>query len=73
MPDLRGRSKDEQTRDFFQQGLNAQRQLADEGKQLLQELLQKDSGGLSVFGWESESATRASGNVQSTSIDGQTI
>lgn len=68
-----GEAKDDQARDFFQHALNAQRQLADEGKQLLQQILQKDSGGQSVFGWESESPTGASGNVQSTSIDGQTI
>ena len=44
-------AKDEQVRQFFEQALNSQRQLADQGKQVLQQLLQKDTGGSSAFGW----------------------
>ena len=44
-------AKDDQVRQFFEQALNTQRQLADQGKQVLQQLLQKDTGGSSAFGW----------------------
>jgi hypothetical protein len=44
-------AKDGQLRDFFQQALDVQRQLADQGKQVLQQVLQKDTGGQSAFGW----------------------
>ena len=44
-------AQDGEIRDFFQQALQAQRQLADHGKQVLQQLLQKDTGGQSAFGW----------------------
>jgi len=44
---------DSQTRDFFQQALQSQRQLADRGKEILQQCLQKDTGGQSAFGWGS--------------------
>src|SRR4051794_779102 len=39
-----------QVRDFIQQALQTQRQLADEGKQVLQQCLQQDTGGNSAFG-----------------------
>ena len=44
-------AKDGQIRDFVQQALQTQRQLADQGKQVLQQVLQKDTGGNSAFGW----------------------
>jgi hypothetical protein len=48
-------AQDGQLRDFFQHALNLQRQLADEGKQLLQQVLEKDTGGQSAFGWKGAS------------------
>src|SRR5579884_4375706 len=44
-------SQDGQIRDFLQKALQSQRQLADEGKQALQQYLGKDTGGQSAFGW----------------------
>jgi hypothetical protein len=44
-------SQDGQIRDFLQKALQSQRQLADEGKQVLQQCLGKDTGGQSAFGW----------------------
>ncbi|MFL6829640.1 MAG: hypothetical protein ACJ8D5_03350 [Sphingomicrobium sp.] len=46
-------AKDGPTRQFFEQAMQAQRQLADQGKQVLQQVLQKDTGGSSAFGWGS--------------------
>jgi hypothetical protein len=63
-------AQDDRVRDFFQQALIAQRQLADAGKQLLQQVLVKDSGDESAFGWKS--AVASAGNIQSTSTEGQT-
>jgi hypothetical protein len=44
-------AQDGQIRDFIQQALQLQRQLADDGKQVLQQCLQNDTGGSSAFGW----------------------
>jgi hypothetical protein len=44
-------AQDGQAREFFQQALQAQRQLADRGKEILQQVLQNDTGGSSAFGW----------------------
>ena len=46
---------DEQVRSFFEQALNLQRQLADQGKEVLQQALQKEpsGSGTSAFGWQS--------------------
>jgi hypothetical protein len=49
-------AQDGQIRDFVQQALQSQRQLADQGKQILQQLLQKDTGGQSAFGWGQSSS-----------------
>src|SRR5215212_2106237 len=49
-------ARDGQIRDFVQQALQSQRQLADQGKQVLQQLLQKDTGGQSAFGWGQSSS-----------------
>ena len=57
-------AQDGPVRDFFQQALQAQRQLADQGKQVLQQLLQQDTGGQSAFGWGQSSS---SGQSQSGS------
>jgi hypothetical protein len=46
-------AQDGQVRQFFEQALNMQRQLADRGKEVLQQCLQKDTGGRSAFGWQS--------------------
>jgi hypothetical protein len=46
-------ANDDRIRDFLQRALQVQRQLADEGKQVLQQCLQKDTGGESAFGWGS--------------------
>jgi hypothetical protein len=61
-------AQDGQIRDFFQQALQSQRQLADQGKQVLQQLLQKDTGGQSAFGWgESSSFSQGQSGTQSQS------
>jgi hypothetical protein len=49
--------QDGQIRDFIQQALQTQRQLADQGKQVLQQCLQKDTGGQSAFGWGSNQSS----------------
>jgi hypothetical protein len=52
-----------QVRDFIQQALQTQRQLADQGKQVLQQCLQQDTGGNSAFGWgQSQSSGQARGS-----------
>ncbi|HEY6048240.1 MAG TPA: hypothetical protein VIV07_04245 [Sphingomicrobium sp.] len=61
-------AQDGQIRDFVQQALQTQRQLADQGKQVLQQCLQKDTGGQSAFGW---SQTQASGSTSSTTGQSQ--
>ncbi len=56
-------AKDGQTREFFEQAMQMQRQLADQGKQILQQVLQNDSGGQSAFGW-GQSGTFSQGQSQ---------
>jgi hypothetical protein len=52
-----------QVRNFIQHALQTQRQLADEGKQVLQQCLQQDTGGNSAFGWQqSQGSSQASGS-----------
>src|SRR5947209_19253223 len=63
-------ARDGQIRDFVQQALQSQRQLADQGKQVLQQLLQKDTGGQSAFGWGQSSSFGQSGQ-SGTSSQGQ--
>jgi len=46
-------AQDGPTRQFFEQAMQLQRQLADQGKQVLQQVLQNDTGGSSAFGWGS--------------------
>jgi hypothetical protein len=48
-------AQDGPTRQFFEQALQLQRQLADQGKQVLQQVLQNDTGGGSAFGWSQSS------------------
>jgi hypothetical protein len=62
-------AKDSQLRDFFNQALNAQRQLADQGKEVLQKCLQKEQGGQSAFGWGSSKAQ--GGSSPQSSSQGQ--
>jgi hypothetical protein len=58
-------AQDGQVRDFIQQALQSQRQIADRGKEILQQVLQKDTGGQSAFGWGQSSAL---GQGQSSSF-----
>ena len=61
-------AQDGQIRDFIQQALQQQRQLADQGKQVLQQCLQKDTGGQSAFGWgESQHGSFGQGSSSSQS------
>ncbi len=60
-------AKDGQARDFFQKALQAQRQLADQGKQILEQCLKKDTGGQSAFGWGSSSGQSSSSSQGSQS------
>src|SRR3954466_4605826 len=54
-----------QVRDFFQKALQSQRQLADHGKQVLQQILQEDTGDASAFGWgQSQSGISTSASTQ---------
>jgi len=58
-------SKDDKAREFFKHALQVQRELADKGKQVLQQCLQKDTGDQSAFGWGQKSGQ--SGNSGQTS------
>lgn len=58
-------AQDGQIRDFVQQALQMQRQLADQGKQVLQQCLQKDTGGGSAFGWGQSSVSGQSSGMGS--------
>jgi hypothetical protein len=60
-----------QIRDFIQQALQLQRQLADQGKQVLQQCLQKDTGGQSAFGWGSSQSQGSSFGSQGSTSFGQ--
>ena len=61
-------AKDGQIRDFVQEALQSQRQLADRGKQVLQECLGKDTGGQSAFGWgQSQSGSSRESTSSSSS------
>ena len=61
-------TQEEQVRDFFRQALQLQRQIADQGKQILQQMLQKDTGGASAFGWgQSQVGTSATSSRQAQS------
>jgi hypothetical protein len=56
-------AQDGQVREFVQQALQTQRQLADQGKQVLQQCLQQDTGGNSAFGWgQTQGSAQGSGN-----------
>lgn len=63
-------AKDGQIRDFLQQALQWQRQIADQGKQLLEQCLQKDTGNQSAFGWGPASG-QAAGSGQGPGTAGQ--
>jgi hypothetical protein len=70
-------AQDGQLRDFFEQAMKMQRQLADHGKQMLQQALQKDTGGQSAFGWgqsqqfgQGQSSSSGSQNQQSFAQQG---
>lgn len=62
-------AQDRRIRDFIRQALQSQRQLADQGKQVLEKCLQKDTGGQSAFGWgqsQSSSSGQRQQNFQSS-------
>ena len=62
-------AQDGQIKQFIQQALQTQRQLADQGKQVLQQCLQQDTGGQSAFGWgQSQSSGQSSSTSQSGSF-----
>jgi hypothetical protein len=63
-------AQDGPTQQFFQQALQMQRQLADQGKQVLQQVIQNDSGGGSAFGW-GQSGGQSFGEGQSQFGQGQ--
>jgi hypothetical protein len=64
-------AQDGQIRDFVQHALQTQRQLADQGKQVLEQCLGKDSGGQSAFGWGSSQSQGSSFGGQGSSSFGQ--
>ena len=57
-------AKQDELRQFFEQARDMQRQLADQGKQLLQTVLQNEGGG-SAFGWQGQQQPQ--GESQSSS------
>ena len=61
-----------QIKDFVQQALQTQRQLADQGKQVLQQCLQKDTGGQSAFGWGQSQSSGQSGSQSGSFGDAAT-
>ena len=64
-------AQDGQAREFFQQALQSQRQLADRGKEILQQVLQNDTGGSSAFGWgQSQSQGQGQSGTGSQSQSG---
>ncbi len=58
-------AQDGKARDFLQHAMQVQRQLADKGKQVLEQCLQKDTGGQSAFGWGSSSSGQSGSSGQS--------
>ena len=66
-------AQDSQVKDFFNKALQAQRQLADQGKQVLQQCLQKDTGGQSAFGWGSTSSQGGTSGQSQSSGGQQTV
>jgi hypothetical protein len=64
-------AEDGPIRDFVQQALQSQRQLADRGKEVLQQVLQNDSGGSSAFGWGQSQGQQNSGQGQQSLGQGQ--
>ena len=60
-------------RQFFEQAQQMQRQLADQGKQVLQQVLQNDTGGSggSAFGWGQSQFQGSSSGQQGSSSFGQ--
>jgi len=65
-------AQDGPTRQFFEQALRMQRQLADQGKQVLQQVLQNDTGGGSAFGWSSDQSQGSSFQQGQQSFAGTT-
>ena len=59
-------AQDSEVKDFFNKALQTQRQLADQGKQVLQKCLQKDTGSQSAFGWRSTGSQTGTGQTQSS-------
>jgi hypothetical protein len=65
-------AEDEQLRSFFQSACDQQRQLAEQGKQVLAQCLQKDSGssggGQSAFFGQGSSGSSSSSSQQSETV-----
>jgi hypothetical protein len=63
-------AQDGPARQFFEQAQQMQRQLADQGKQILQQVLQNDTGGGgSAFGWgQSQFQQSSSSDQQGSAI-----
>jgi hypothetical protein len=64
-------AQNDQARQFFEQAMQLQRQLADQGKQVLQQVLQDDQGGSggSAFGWgQSQFQQSSSSDQQGSAI-----
>ena len=67
-------AQDGPARQFFEQAQQMQRQLADQGKQVLQQVLQNDSGGSSggsAFGWGQSQFGGSSSDQQGSSFGQQ--
>ncbi len=65
-------AQDGPTRQFFEQAQQMQRQLADQGKQVLQQVLQNDTGGGgSAFGWGQSQFGGSSSGQQGSSFGQQ--
>lgn len=58
-------AKEGEARDFLQHAMQTQRQLADKGKKVLENCLQKSSGdqGQSAFGWGQNTASGQGGSM----------
>jgi hypothetical protein len=66
-------AQDGPARQFFEQAQQMQRQLADQGKQVLQQVLQNDAGGSggSAFGWGQSQFQGSSSGQQGSSFGQQ--
>jgi hypothetical protein len=64
-------AKEGEIRDFLQQALQSQRQIADQGKRVLEQCLGRDTDGQSAFGWgqagsEGSAGSQGASNYQAS-------